>query len=140
MTTKTLTMLLIEDDEYYQLFTNATLEQSEVFNQAHYVKDAQECLDYLCREQEYGDPRISPRPNLVLLNLDIVNRQQILAQIQANCDLRAIPVAFLSKAPDEYMAYYNIRNLPVFKNPLSLRALSELLELIEHHLNHDLLS
>jgi hypothetical protein len=133
-------MLLIEDDLYYQLFTDATLEQSEVFNQAYYVKDAQECFDYLWREQKYGDPRISPRPNLILLNLDIVNAQPLLEQIEANSDLRAIPIALLSKAPHKSKIYYKIRNLPILKNPLSLSGLSQLLDLMDNHLNHDSLS
>lgn len=140
MTTKTLTMLLIEDDPYYKLFTDATLEQSEVFNQAYYVKDAQECFDYLWREQKYGDPRISPRPNLILLNLDMLNAQELLEQIEANSDLLAIPIVLLSKAPHKRKAYYKIRNLPVCKNPLSLSGLSQLLEIIDNHLNHDSLS
>lgn len=139
MTTKTVTMLLIEDDPHYRLFTDATLEQSEAFNPAHYVNNAQECLDYLSRQQEYGDPRISPRPNVILLNLDTVNAQELLEQIEANHDLRTIPIAFLSKNPRKYKTYVNMMNLPVFKNPLSLRELSQLLEIIDHQLNHELL-
>ena len=60
-----------------------------------FVKDGEGLIDYLRRLGKYTDPTVSPRPALILLDLNMPKKdgRQALMEIKADPDLQSIPVA-----------------------------------------------
>ncbi len=59
-----------------------------------FVDDGEELMHYLLRTKNYADPLLSPRPEFILLDLNMPKKggRQALAEIKADPDLREIPV------------------------------------------------
>src|SRR6185369_7246428 len=68
---KRITILLAEDDADDRLLVKEALAEGRVLNELRSVEDGEELLDYLRRRGRYADPEASPRPGLVLLDLNM---------------------------------------------------------------------
>ena len=64
------------------------------------VRDGVEALDFLFQRGEHVD---KPRPDLVILDLNLPKKdgKEVLAELQADPSLRAIPVAVLTTSAQE---------------------------------------
>jgi CheY-like chemotaxis protein len=102
-TAKPITILMADDDEDDRLMTKEALEESKVANDIRFVTDGEELLDYLYRRGKYSDPEKSPRPGLILLDLNMPRKdgREALREIKADPDLRQIPVVILTTSKDE---------------------------------------
>lgn len=60
-------------------------------------------MDYLRRRGKYGDPSSSPKPDLMLLDLNMpkMDGKQLLEQMRADPNLRRIPVVALTTSKQE---------------------------------------
>jgi two-component system response regulator len=100
-------VLVVEDDDaHYELIERSVrgLEKSGTRYDLHWVQDGAEALDFLFRKGKHKD---APRPNLILLDLDLpkVKGQMILDRIKEDEKLRKIPVVVLTvSTSDEEMA------------------------------------
>jgi CheY-like chemotaxis protein len=96
-------ILLAEDDPGDQELTRRALEQSRIRNDLHIVEDGEEALDYLLRRGKYEDPASSPKPDLMLLDLNMpkMDGKQLLKQMRADPNLRRIPVVALTTSKQE---------------------------------------
>ena len=96
-------ILLAEDDPGDQELTRRALEQSRIRNELHIVEDGEEALNYLQRRGEYEDPDSSPKPDLMLLDLNMpkMDGKQLLEQMRADPNLRRIPVVALTTSKQE---------------------------------------
>jgi CheY-like chemotaxis protein len=96
-------ILLAEDDPGDQELTRRALEQSRIRNELYIVEDGEEALDYLLRRGKYEDPVSSPKPDLMLLDLNMpkLDGKQLLEQMRANHKLRRIPVVALTTSKQE---------------------------------------
>jgi CheY-like chemotaxis protein len=96
-------ILLAEDDPGDQELTRRALEQSRIRNQLYIVEDGEEALDYLLRRGRYQDPVSSPKPDLMLLDLNMpkMDGKQLLQQMRADPGLRRIPVVALTTSEQE---------------------------------------
>ncbi len=97
------TLLLIEDDPADQRALRFALDRSKFCNRLLVVEDGQEALDYLHRRGAYADADRSPRPDLILLDLNLpkVDGKDVLRDIKATPDLRGIPVVVLTVSDEE---------------------------------------
>jgi len=95
--------LLAEDDRGDQELTRRALEQSRIRNDLYIVEDGEEALDYLLRRGRYEDPASSPKPDLMLLDLNMpkMDGKQLLKQMRADPNLRRIPVVALTTSQQE---------------------------------------
>ena len=64
-------ILLVEDNPDDQEMTRRVLARGKVKNRLHAVADGHEALEYLRREGAYADPADAPRPDLILLDLNM---------------------------------------------------------------------
>ena len=83
--------------------TRRALEQSRIRNELYIVEDGEEALDYLLRRGRYQDPDSSPKPDLMLLDLNMpkMDGKQLLEQMRADPSLRRIPVVALTTSEQE---------------------------------------
>ena len=96
-------ILLAEDDPGDQELTRRALEQSKIRNELHIVEDGEEALDYLLRRGKYEDPVSSPKPDLMLLDLNMpkMDGKQLLKEMRDDPRLRRIPVVTLTTSKQE---------------------------------------
>ncbi|MCX6690778.1 MAG: response regulator, partial [Methanoregula sp.] len=64
-----LVILLVEDNEDHAELIKRSLAQNRVANTIIWVDDGEKAMHYLLREGNYQDPKNSPSPNIVLLDL-----------------------------------------------------------------------
>jgi CheY-like chemotaxis protein len=93
-------VLLVEDDPGDVLLTTDALEDCHLGLSLHVVGDGEDAMRFLRRAGEFG---AMPRPALVLLDLNLPRRGglEVLADLKADPDLRAIPVVVLTTSQAE---------------------------------------
>lgn len=107
-----ITVLVAEDDEEDRMLVRDAWKRSRLANELVFVHNGEQLLDYLNRRGEYEDPEKSPRPGLILLDLNMprVDGRQALKEIKANPRLRTIPVVVMttSKAEEDIVRTYDL--------------------------------
>jgi CheY-like chemotaxis protein len=105
-------ILLADDDEDDRILTADALRVSKLANDLRTVSDGEQLMDYLYHRGEYAPPASSPRPGLVLLDLNMPRKdgREALREMKADPGLRSIPVLVLttSKAEEDVERTYNL--------------------------------
>lgn len=127
-----LVILLVEDNLDHTELVMRSFENHRVANKIHHVPDGQAALAYLFRRGDYTDPRRSPRPHVILLDLRLpkVDGVEVLKQIKDSKDLRRIPVVILSSSETEKDmagAYENHANSYIVK-PVDFEKFAQLMD------------
>ena len=96
-------VLLVEDDPGDQELTRRALRESELDVDLRVVSDGEEAMDYLLYRGRYTDRTCAPRPDLVLLDLNMpkLDGRQVLKRMKEAPDLRTIPVVVLTTSQQE---------------------------------------
>lgn len=105
-----LDILLVEDNIEHLKLTTYILRMNKVPGEIHVVRDGQEAIDYLFHKNKFADEALSPRPSLVLLDLNIprVDGKEVLKIMKEDPSLRDIPVVVVSSSNrQEDIAYAN---------------------------------
>lgn len=129
---KPITILMADDDEDDRLLTQDALAESRVLNELHFVEDGVELLEYLERKGKFVDKSISPRPGLILLDLNMprMDGREALQAIKANPNLKGIPVVILttSKQEEDMVKGYNLGAASYITKPVTFDGLVELMK------------
>ena len=129
---KPITILMADDDEDDRLLTQDALAESRVLNELHFVEDGVELLEYLERKGKFEDKSISPRPGLILLDLNMprMDGREALEAIKANPNLKGIPVVILttSKQEEDMVKGYNLGAASYITKPVTFDGLVELMK------------
>jgi CheY-like chemotaxis protein len=98
-----ITILMADDDLEDCLLTREALAEAGLENEIRFVHDGQELLDYLRRHGEFEDPMKSPRPGLILLDLNMprMSGREALGVIKADPVLKLIPIVVLTTSANE---------------------------------------
>ena len=98
METRLFNILIAEDNLGHQRLTEYALRKNRVPVRCTVVRDGQEVLDYLFRTGPYDDDARAPRPDLILLDLNLPKRdgREVLGIIREDPSLRDIPVVIVS--------------------------------------------
>jgi two-component system response regulator len=96
-------ILIVEDSPEDYEATVRAFKKSGLFNPIIRCQTGDECLDYLFRRGEYEDIGKSPRPGIILLDLNLpgTDGREVLSVIKSNDQLKAIPVIVLTTSNDE---------------------------------------
>ncbi|PYQ58933.1 MAG: two-component system response regulator [Acidobacteria bacterium] len=131
---KGIVILLAEDDADDRLLVREALTEGRVVNELRCVEDGEELLDYLHRRGRYTDPEESPRPGLVLLDLNMPRKdgREALREIKADPDLKRIPVVVMttSKAEEDIFRSYDLGANSYITKPVTFERLVELMKVL----------
>lgn len=96
-------ILLAEDDPGDQELTRRALAEDIVRADLRIVQDGEEALRYLRRQAPYGDADSAPRPDMILLDLNMprVDGRTVLREVRSDPQLRRIPVVVLTTSKQE---------------------------------------
>ena len=105
-------ILMADDDPDDRVLTQQAFRESRLVNELRFVHDGEELMDYLRRRGRFRDEGDSPRPGLVLLDLNMpkMDGREALEAIKTDPDLRSIPVVVLttSKAEEDIARTYQL--------------------------------
>ncbi|KAA1152659.1 response regulator [Pseudoalteromonas sp. FUC4] len=129
---KPITILMADDDEDDRLLTQDALAESRVLNELHFVEDGVELLEYLERKGKFEDKAVSPRPGLILLDLNMprMDGREALEAIKGNPNLKGIPVVILttSKQEEDMVKGYNLGAASYITKPVTFDGLVDLMK------------
>jgi two-component system, chemotaxis family, response regulator Rcp1 len=115
-------VLLVEDSPTDVLMTQEALGQTNLLSNLHVVEDGVEAVAFLRRTDAYGHV---PRPDLILLdwNLPRKNGREVLAEVKADADLKAIPIVVLttSQAERDVLTAYSLHANCYVTKPINLK-------------------
>ena len=96
-------VLVADDDENDCLLVESAFQDMGIAHVLRFVGDGQELLDYLYNEGDFADPEKSPRPDLILLDLNMprIDGREALARIKSDPQLKNIPVLILTTSREE---------------------------------------
>lgn len=124
---KTNIILMADDDDDDRLLAQDALAESRLEAQLQFVENGEELLDYLCHRGKFNVPSESPRPGLILLdlNMPLKDGREALKEIRADPELRRIPVVVLttSKADTDIGTIYELGANSFISKPFQFEAL-----------------
>ena len=132
MSARPVDILLVDDSAADVDLTREALRDARMLNRMFVAKDGVEALAFLRRQ---GDHKEAPRPDLILLDLNMprMNGREVLAAIKSDPDLRRIPVVILttSQAETDIMATYDGHANCFITKPVELEQFVEVARSIE---------
>jgi CheY-like chemotaxis protein len=125
---------LIEDNPDHAELMIRGFEDHPRSSRILHLSDGEAALDYLLRRGYYSDPKDSPRPAVVLLDLRIpkVDGLEVLETIRTRPELDRVAVVILSTSkaePDVMRAYANQANSYLVK-PMDFASFTELIRIL----------
>jgi CheY-like chemotaxis protein len=131
---RSITILMADDDPDDRLLAAEALRESRVFNDLRFVEDGEQLMDYLRRRGRWADPADSPRPGLVLLDLNMprMDGREALAEIKADPALRRIPVVVLttSRAEADVLRSYDLGANSFITKPVTFGGLVDAMRVL----------
>ncbi|MFW5955128.1 MAG: response regulator [Rhodothermales bacterium] len=129
---ESLCILLADDDPDDRLLTRRALKKSRLANRIETVEDGEELMEYLKRRGPYVDPEVSPRPGLILLDLNMPRKdgREALEEIKSDASLRRIPVVVLttSEAEQDILRSYDLGVNAFVTKPVTFEGLAHAIQ------------
>jgi CheY-like chemotaxis protein len=126
------TILVADDDPDDRQLTKEAFEESRILNDLRFVEDGVELMEYLQRRGRYADPADSPRPSLILLDLNMPRKdgREALQEIKGDPRLRAIRIVVMttSKAEEDILRSYNLSASSYITKPITFDGLVEVVK------------
>ena len=125
-------LLIIEDsDEDFTALTRM-MNKARISNPVYRCEDGEEALDFLFHEGEYEDESLSPRPCLIVLDLNLpgTDGREILAELKSDRNLQNIPVVIFSTSsnPKDVDACYRQGVSGYLVKPMDIERLNQLVQ------------
>lgn len=126
------TILLVEDNPAHAELVLRSFEDHRVANNIIHLSDGESALDYLFRRGPHADPKKSPRPHVILLDLRLprMDGLEVLKEIRSSDEFHTLPVVILTTSEaerDVAKAYEQHTNSYIVK-PLDFAGFTALME------------
>jgi len=132
-----ITILMADDDADDRRLTKEAFEESRLVNNLRFVENGEELLDYLKHRGKFATDEKSPRPGLILLDLNMprLDGRAALKELKSDPDLRTIPVVILttSKADEDVYRSYDLGVNSYIVKPVTFEALVDILQTLEKY-------
>lgn len=126
-----ITILLADDDPDDRMLAKEAFVESRLRNQLEMVEDGEELMDYLTQRGKYSGANQKPKPDLILLDLNMPRKdgREALREIKSSPELRRIPIVVLttSKADEDVIRTYDLGVNSFITKPVTFEALVEVL-------------
>lgn len=130
-------ILIAEDDEDDRLLIKEAFVESELPVSLYFVGDGEVLMDYLHHRGGYCEVSQSPRPDMILLDLNMPKKdgRQALAEIKSDPELRHIPIVILttSKESKDILRSYDLGANSFITKPVTFGGLVELMKSFGHY-------
>ncbi len=127
-------ILLADDDEDDCYLIKEAFEENCISNDLHIVNDGEDLMDYLNHRGDFSKINSFPKPDLILLDLNMPrkNGKEALAEIKQDPGLRKIPVVVLttSEADEDIIKTYDLGVNSFITKPVSFDGLVEVIKTI----------
>jgi len=129
---KPVTILVADDDPDDRHMTQEAFTESKLANRLFFVEDGIEVFEYLDRTGRYADPKSSPWPSLLLLDLNMpkMDGREVLGRLKADpryCTIRPI-VMTTSKAEEDILRSYRLAAASYITKPVSFEGLVQIIQ------------
>src|SRR5690348_12965108 len=129
---KPITILMADDDPDDRQLTTDAFAERRLANDLRFVEDGEALMDDLKRRGRYADPATSPRPGLILLDLNMPRKdgREALAEIKADPELRSIRIVIMttSKAEEDIIRTYDLSAASYISKPVTFEALVDVIK------------
>ena len=97
------TILIVEDSDDDYMATVRAFKKANIVNPVQRCTNGDQAIDYLLQRGEFTDPDKAPRPNIILLDLNLpgTDGREVLRKIKADPKLQKIPVIVLTTSNAE---------------------------------------
>lgn len=96
-------VLLADDDEDDRFLIKEAFLENKIENTLQHVSDGEELMDYLKNRGKFAEKFYYPRPDLILLDLNMPRKdgREALKEIKNDPELKSIPVIVLTTSSTE---------------------------------------
>lgn len=127
-----ITILIADDDAEDRMMMRDALEENRLANDLRFVENGVELMDYLTRQGKYECLESSPKPGLILLDLNMPKKdgREALREIKGHSELRGIPVVVLttSKAEEDIYRTYDLGVNSFITKPVTFDSLVSIMK------------
>ena len=127
-------VLMAEDDADDRLLAQDAFTECQVPHELLFVENGEELLDYLHRRGGYAEKSRSPRPTLILLDLNMPKKdgREALREIRSDPNLRRIPIVVFttSSADADVECVYELGANSCITKPASFDALVGVMQVL----------
>jgi CheY-like chemotaxis protein len=131
---QSVTILMADDDPDDRQMTKEAFEKARLGNDLRFVEDGVELLSYVFRRGKYADPAASPRPSIILLDLNMPRKdgREALQELRADPRFHDIRVIILttSKAEEDVIRSYDLCAASYITKPVTFDALVDVVKTI----------
>jgi len=130
-------ILLVEDDRGDQELTRRALQEGKIRNELRIVENGEDALAYLFRRGRYRDPATSPRPDLLLLDLNLprVDGREVLERVRSDSKLRRMAVVVLttSRQEEDILRSYELGCNSFIAKPVDMDQFIRMIQALEEY-------
>ena len=120
-------ILVADDDQDDRDMIKDAFRENRLAKDLRFVNDGEELMNYLLHRGKFQTESDSPRPGLILLDLNMPKKdgREALKEIKAHPDLKQIPVVVLttSKAEEDVYRTYDLGVSSFITKPVTFDAL-----------------
>ncbi|MGQ9481872.1 MAG: response regulator, partial [Chloroflexus sp.] len=124
-------VLLVEDNLDHTELITRVLNDHRIPNRIIHVADGEAALNYLRRQAQFADPAISPRPHVVLLDLNLprLSGLEVLQAMKTDAAISHIPVVVVttSRAESDLRLAYQFHANSYLVKPVDFEQFSRML-------------
>lgn len=132
-----ITILIAEDDPEDRMLMEDAFIESRLVNDLRFVEDGEQLMDYLYCRGRYADPINSPRPGVILLDLNMPRKdgREALKEIKSDPTLRQIPIIVLttSQGEEDVFRSYDLGVNSFITKPVTFVAMVELIKTLRKY-------
>ena len=130
-------ILVAEDDAGDRILIDESLQATKMCKQVQMVVDGEEAMEYLYQRGRYAVPASAPRPDLILLDLNMprLGGKEVLTRLKADAERKSIPiVAFTTSGREEDISQcYAIGVNSYVQKPTDFDQFQLALQALEHY-------